>query len=146
MANSYVSYGIMVFNSLDLDQCVTIDNHKVRILTGLSVVTQGSILVPTLFIFINDLPVSQSLFKTKRYPYLSLVRSYLVYCSKVWKPLHLGNTMMLEKFGEPRSLFLMIIDQRLTDIQLLPLMMIFELNDIGSLSGRSNFHLATLIF
>ena len=56
---------------------------------------------------------------------------------------------MLEKVQRRASEFILgdsEYQQRLTDIQLLPLMMIFELNDIMFFVNRSNFHLANLIY
>ena len=67
--------------------------------------------------------------------YLSLVRSQLTYCSTIWRPYLHKDILMLEKIQRRATKFILNdyssdYKSRLVSLQLLPLMMLFELNDI----------------
>ena len=77
--------------------------------------------------FSNKLPVS-----VKKSLYLSLVRSHLMYCSVIWRPY---DIILLEKIQRRASKFLLndyssVYKTRLMSLNLLPLSMVMELNDI----------------
>ena len=72
---------------------------------------------------------------SKRSLYLSLVRSHLVYCSPLWRPQLKQSIISLERLQKRASKYILNdftsnYKERLTKIHLLPLMMLFELNDI----------------
>ena len=72
---------------------------------------------------------------SKRSLYLSLVRSHMVYCSPLWRPQLKQSIISLERLQKRASKYILNdftsnYKERLTKIHLLPLMMLFELNDI----------------
>ena len=80
--------------------------------------------------FSNKLPVS-----VKKSLYLSLVRSHLMYCSVIWWPHLCKDIILLEKIQRRASKFLLNdyssdYKTRLMSLNLLPLSMVMELNDI----------------
>ena len=80
--------------------------------------------------FSNKLPVS-----VKKSLYLSLVRSHLMYCSVIWRPHLCKDIILLEKIQRRASKFLLNdyssdYKTRLMSLNLLPLSMVMELNDI----------------
>ena len=80
--------------------------------------------------FSNKLPVS-----VKKSLYLSLVRSHLMYCSVIWRPYLCKDIILLEKIQRRASKFLLNdyssdYKTRLMSLNLLPLSMVMELNDI----------------
>ena len=80
--------------------------------------------------FSSSIPVS-----TKKILYISLVRSHLLYCSVVWRP-HLRKDILLIERVQRRATKYILNDfksnyrSRLVSLQLLPLSMTLELNDI----------------
>ena len=72
---------------------------------------------------------------TKRCLYLSLVRSKLLYCSPVWRPQYLVDIRNLETVQRRASKFIisnsaMDYRDRLISLEMLPLMMEYEIADI----------------
>ena len=72
---------------------------------------------------------------TKKALYISLVRSIISYCSPVWRPQLKKDIIPLEKLQRRASKFILNdftsnYRERLLSLRLLPLMMLFELNDI----------------
>ena len=72
---------------------------------------------------------------TKRCLYLSLVRSKLLYCSPVWRPQYLADIRSLETVQRRASKFIisnyaMDYRDRLISLEMLPLMMEYEIADI----------------
>ena len=72
---------------------------------------------------------------TKRCLYLSLVRSKLLYCSPVWRPQYLVDIRSLETVQRRASKFIisnyaMDYRDRLISLEMLPLMMEYEIADI----------------
>ena len=72
---------------------------------------------------------------TKKALYLYIVRSYLLYCSPLWRPHQVQHVMLLERVQRRASKFILndySIDykSRLIKLNLLPLMYIYELTDI----------------
>ena len=73
--------------------------------------------------------------RAKKVLYLSLVRSKLLYCSPIWRPHLLSDVRALGKCAEKSYKFnlndsLSNYCLRLMNLNLLPLMMVFEMNDI----------------
>ena len=67
--------------------------------------------------------------------YISLVRSQLVYCSQVWRPHLIKDILALERVQRHATKFIlndysMDYKNRLLDLHILPLMYIYEINDI----------------
>ena len=78
---------------------------------------------------------SASCVRAKKVLYLSLVRSKLLYCSPIWRPQLLTDIRALENVQRRATKFILNdylsnYRFRLVNLNLLPLMMIFELNDI----------------
>ena len=72
---------------------------------------------------------------SKKFLYISLVRSQLIYGSQVWRPHLLKDIDALEAIQRRSTKFIFNdytfdYKSRLLSLQLLPLMMIYELNDI----------------
>ena len=74
--------------------------------------------------------------KTRKLLYISLVRSQLTYCSTIWRPQLLKDVALLESV-QRRSTKWISDDyksdykSRLKALHLLPLMMVYELNDLS---------------
>ena len=73
--------------------------------------------------------------RAKKVLYLSLVRSRMLYCSPIWCPYLLTDIRALENVQRRATKFILndhLTDyhQRLVSLNLLPFMMIFEINDI----------------
>lgn len=71
----------------------------------------------------------------KKSLYLSLIRSQLIYCSQVWRPHLVKDIKLLENVQRRATKFILNdytsdYKTRLLKLQLLPLSMIYELNDI----------------
>ena len=71
----------------------------------------------------------------KRLLYLSLVRSKLSYCSQVWRPYLLKDISQIERVQRRATKFILndySLDykSRLSSLHILPIMMVFEINDI----------------
>ena len=71
----------------------------------------------------------------KRLIYISLVRSQLLYCSPVWHPFLLSDIHCIEKVQKRATRFIINdstlgYKERLMNLNLLPLMMYFEIADI----------------
>ena len=71
----------------------------------------------------------------KKVLYISLIRSKITYCSPVWHPYLLVDIRTLESIQRRATKFILndfhsSYRHRLTELHLLPLMMIFEINDI----------------
>ena len=72
---------------------------------------------------------------TKKKLYLSLVRSQLLYCSQLWRPMLVKDTEALERIQKRATKFILgnsdgDYKERLVKLKLLPLMYSFELADI----------------
>ena len=72
---------------------------------------------------------------SKRLLYISLVRSQLLYCSPLWRPYLISDIGQLESVQRRATRYISKCSshnykERLTDINLLPLMMIYEISDI----------------
>ena len=72
----------------------------------------------------------------KRSLYLTLVRSQLVYCSQIWRPSFVKDISSLERIQRRATKFILgdytsSYKSRLLSLQLLPLMMVYELYDIS---------------
>ena len=73
--------------------------------------------------------------KAKKLLYITLVRSHLLYCSPVWRPNLIKDITRLEKIQRRATKFILndyisSYRSRLISLHLLPLMMLFELNDL----------------
>ena len=73
--------------------------------------------------------------RAKNVLYLSLVRSKLLYCSPIWHPHLLSDVRALENVQRRATKFILNdslsnYHLRLVNLNLLPLMMVFEINDI----------------
>ena len=73
--------------------------------------------------------------QAKKVLYISLVRSKLLYCSPLWRPHLLSDIKALENVQRRATRFILHnthsnYRDRLVDLQLLPLMMVLEINDI----------------
>ena len=72
----------------------------------------------------------------KRSLYISLVRSHLVYCSQVWRPLLVKDSAVLEKIQRRASKFIlgypreMDYKDRLINLNILPISLYLEVQDI----------------
>ena len=80
--------------------------------------------------FSNQLPVT-----VKKSLYLSLVRSHLLYCSVIWRPHLVKDILLLENIQRRATKYILNdfnldYKSRLVSLNLLPLSMVFELNDI----------------
>ena len=67
--------------------------------------------------------------------YISLVCSQLIYCSQVWRPHLIKDISALERVQRRATKFIlndysMDYKNRLLDLHILPLMYIYEINDI----------------
>jgi len=72
---------------------------------------------------------------TKKILYLTLVRSKLTYCSQVWRPYLIKDINLLERIQRRATRFIannssLEYKERLTMLNILPLMMTFEIADI----------------
>ena len=73
--------------------------------------------------------------RVKRLLYLSLVRSKLLYCSVVWRPRMIKDIRLLESVQRRATKWILgdyRLDyrSRLLSLKLLPLMMVYEINDV----------------
>ena len=73
--------------------------------------------------------------ETRKTLYLTLVRSKLTYCSQVWRPQYIKDIVKLEQVQRRATRFILGGDtlsykNRLLKLQILPLMMWFEMADI----------------
>ena len=73
----------------------------------------------------------------KKKLYISLVRSKLTYCSQLWRPQYIQDIVLLENIQRRATKFILTLNDcassycsRLIHLSLLPLMYIYELNDI----------------
>ena len=71
----------------------------------------------------------------KRKLYISLVTSHLLYCSQIWRPHKIKDILLLERVQRRATKYILndytsSYKSRLTKLNLLPLMYIFELNDL----------------
>ena len=71
----------------------------------------------------------------RKHLYLALVRSYLVYCSPLWRPYLIKDIENFERFQRRVTKFILNnyhldYKSRLSQCHVLPLMYFFELNDI----------------
>ena len=78
---------------------------------------------------------SSNSISTKKRLYLSLVRSQLSYGSQIWRPCLIKDIKLFEQVQRRATKFILndhTLDykSRLTKVELLPLMMVFELNDV----------------
>ena len=78
---------------------------------------------------------SSSDITTKKRLYISLVRSQLLYGSQIWRPLHLNDINPIESVQRRATKYILndyISDyrSRLVKLDLLPLTMLLEFNDI----------------
>jgi len=97
--------------------------------------------------------------EAKKQLYIALVRSRLFYCSQLWRPQLIKDITMLERVQRRATKYILNADytstykSRLQQLQMLPLMYIYEFNDlmffIKSLkfptTSVSTFHLLTAI-
>ena len=79
----------------------------------------------------------------KRKLYISLVKSHLLYCSQIWRPHKIKDILLLEHVQRRATKYILndytsSYKSRLTKLNLLPLMYIFELNDLIFLSNPTN--------
>ena len=77
--------------------------------------------------------------KVKKVLYLTLVRSRVTYCSPIWRPQLLKDVPVLEKMQRRATKYILNdfssnYKNRLVTLQILPLMMVFEMMDILFLS------------
>ena len=89
--------------------------------------------------------------RAKRILYLSLIRSQLLYCSPLWRPHLLSDIKCLEDVQRRSTKFILrdsslSYRDRLLKLNLLPLMMEFEISDIISLLNLLNSHQSILGF
>ena len=73
--------------------------------------------------------------RVKRLLYLSLVRSKLLYCSVVWRPRMIKDICLLESVQRRATKWILgdyrlDYKSRLLSLKLLPLMMVYEINDV----------------
>ena len=71
----------------------------------------------------------------KRKLYISLVRSHLLYCSQIWRPHKIKDILLLERVQRRATKYILddytsSYKSRLTKLNLLPLMYIYELHDL----------------
>ena len=71
----------------------------------------------------------------KKQLYISLVRSQLLYCSQVWRPCLIQDIILLERVQRRATKYILndytsSYRARLLKLEMLPLMYIFELNDL----------------
>ena len=71
----------------------------------------------------------------KKKPYISLVRSHLLYCSLIWRPHKIKDILFLERVQRRATKYILndytsSYKSRLTKLNLLPLMCIYELQDL----------------
>ena len=91
----------------------------------------------------------------KKVLYISLIRSKITYCSPVWHPYLLVDIRTLESIQRRATKFVLndfhsSYRHRLTELHLLPLMLIFEINDILFFlkqlkSPSEHFNISTLV-
>ena len=80
-------------------------------------------------------PYVPSLRVCKKQLYISLVRSQLLYCSQVWRPCLIQDILLLERVQRRATKYILndytsSYRTRLLKLSMLPLMYIFELNDL----------------
>ena len=71
--------------------------------------------------------------QTKKLLYISLVRSQLTYCSQLWRPHLIKDITLLERIQRRATKYVhnnLSYKSRLEQLHLLPLMYIYELNDL----------------
>ena len=73
--------------------------------------------------------------RTKKLLYLSLIRSQLIYCSRIWRPRLIKDIISLEQLQHRATKYILNdystdYKTRLTSLHILPLMYTFELADI----------------
>ena len=71
----------------------------------------------------------------KKKLYISLVRSHLLYCSQIWQPYKIKDILLLERVQRRATKYILSdftssYKSRLIKLNLLPLMYIYELNDL----------------
>ena len=72
---------------------------------------------------------------TKRKLYISLVRLHLLYCSPIWRPHKIKDILLLERVQRHATKYILndytsSYKSRLTKLNLLPLMCVYELHDL----------------
>ena len=72
---------------------------------------------------------------TRKKLYISLIRSQLIYGSQIWRPMLSKDIQKLERLQRRATKFILLdyssdYRDRLLSLKLLPLMMVYELNDI----------------
>ena len=72
----------------------------------------------------------------KKRLYISIVRSQLLYCSQVWRPYYIKDILLFERIQRRATKYILndynsSYKSRLLHLNLLPLMYIFELNDLN---------------
>ena len=85
----------------------------------------------------------------KKQLYISLVRSQIMYCSQLWRPHLIHYITTLERIQRRATKFIlnnysMDSKNRLQYLRLLPLMYVYELNDLIFLSSHTRHLLPTL--
>ena len=85
--------------------------------------------------FVRQTFSSANCVSAKRLIYISLVRSQLLYCSPVWHPFLLSDIRCIENVQKRATRFIINdstlgYKERLMNLNLLPLMMYFEIADI----------------
>ena len=93
---------------------------------------------------------STNLVPVKKKLYISLIRSQLLYCSQVWRPFLIKHILLLEQAQRRATKYILndycsSYKSRLLNLKLLPLMYIYELNDVIFLLNLTNPHLNILI-
>ena len=78
---------------------------------------------------------STNLVPVKKKLYISLIRSQLLYCSQVWRPFLIKHILLLERAQRRATKYILndycsSYKSRLLNLKLLPLMYIYELNDV----------------
>lgn len=79
--------------------------------------------------------ISSNSIQARKMLYISLVRSKLTYCSQIWRPHLIKDILSLEKIQRRATKFILSdyssdYKSRLTSLNMLPLMMVLELQDI----------------
>ena len=96
---------------------------------------------PTIHLFLQKLiGLIRRTFKTncmeaKKNLYISLVRSQLIYCSQMWRPQLIKDITSLERIQRRATKYILndytsTYKSRLEQLNLLPLMYIYEINDL----------------
>jgi len=73
--------------------------------------------------------------EAKKQLYIASVRSQLLYCSKLWRPKLIKDITMLERVQRRATKYILndytsTYKSRLQQLQMLPLMYIYEFNDL----------------